>query len=609
MTDSNSLPDILDRHGVGRGARALDIGGPAYKGEESTRYLTDRLDRPVDVIALKAEQAAVMAEEFGEGIRILANEYAAEEEAYDVVVVSPLLGKLADVLADAAWRGERLLKPGGLFITFGIDPSALGAEGYKQPDAAVIDAYRPGFVGEDGVTSVLPPALDELFELLEAPPRKPGVRSYLTWMVLRRRPVLFPTAARIDVTGGLTRDASGEGLDVLLTGDFDTVLVTPGLPETDPRALRTAETLRALGRKILCVRDDETMRVEQSPSGFTVVGFADPRPELERRLRVLGVQPDEGQLDALHNSIRAGRLSRLIGTLARPGFVVHSEGAVALAAVGDGMSRLKVEHPGKAKQVRWVHDIRRFRQALAQATRLNRPDTVTCASDAVGRAVAQAAPATSPITVWDTPRLADRFVHRGKTLRQKTEIKGDIVVHEGVVDERIMTVLDALPGLPKVHLVLLGAAPGGIVKRLKIKAAVLGVSDRLHVTPAPTEDRLVGYIADADVGLALPDAGSDATARIFTHALAGLPTLVVGEADSAGVLAEWGVGEQADADAPGAVRAALDRILGQRAPYVAAIGRRPDLLLRFCWEVQASVLAQIYNGLEPTKRNPAKSLA
>lgn len=609
MTDTNSLPGILERYGVGTDARALDIGGAAYKGDESTWHLTARLDRPVDVIAHKPEQADAMADAFGERIRILANEDAADEEAYDLVVVSPVLGRLVEVLSDAAWRGERLLKPGGLFITFGIDPAALGAEGYKQPDSAVTEAYRADFVGEDGATTILPPALDEAFELLESGPRKPGVRSYLTWMVMRRRPALFPTGASPGVTAGLTRDAGAGELDVVLTGDFDTVLVTPGLPEADPRALRTADTLRRLGRKILCVRDGETLQVSQSPAGFTVVEFADPRPELDRRLRVLGARPDDDRLVALHNSIRAGRLSRLFGTLSRPGFVVHSEGVVALAAVGDGLARLKIENPGKARHVRWVHDIRRFRQALSHADRLTEPTVVTAVSEAVGHAIAEAAGIPAPTTVWDTPRLADRFAHRGKTLRQKLDIKGKILVYAGVADARLVPVLEAVAAYPDTHLVLLRGAPGGLLRTLRVKAAVLGVQDRLHVAPAPTEERMIGHIADADVGLALPEEGSDATARIFTHALAGLPSLVVGAATAASVLENWPVGEHAAPDDAAAVKDALVRILADRERYVAAIGRRPDLQLQLSWEVQAAVLGEIYSTLGPDGRGSVNATA
>lgn len=603
MTATNALPAILDRHGVGRGALALDIGGPSYRGEESTRFLTDRLDQPVDVVAYKAEQAEAMAGDFGDRVRLLENEDAAEEGAYDLVVVSPVLGKLAEALSDAAWRGERLLKPGGLFITFGIDPAALGADGSKQPDAAVVDAYRAAFIGEDGRSTVLPPALDAVFELLEASPRKPGVRSYLNWLVLRRRPGLSAAAAGIDVTGGLARDVGGDGLDVVLTADFDTLLVTAGLPATDARVLRTGATLVALGRKVLCVRDGEILQVSRSPAGFTEVCFADPRSELNRRLRILGARPDPQRLEALHGSVRAGRLARLMGTLAHPGFVVHSEGGLALAAVAEGLARLGAENTGRARQVRWIHDIRRRAEALARADRLTLPDRLTCASDAIGGGVAKVIGGARPVTVWDTPRLADRFAHRGKTFRQKAEIEGEIVIHIGAVDARMTAVLEALPGLPTAHLVLLAPTPLRIGEALKARAAELGVSDRLHVAPAPAEDRLVGYIADADLGLALPEDGSDATARVFTHVLAGLPTLVIGEAQAAAVLEDWPVGEQAPPGDTEAMQAAIGRMLGGRGRYVAAMGRRPDLLLQLSSEVQATALAEIYADLWPPPRS------
>lgn len=597
MTDSNSLPGILDRCGVRRGGRALDIGGAAYKGEESIRYLTDRFDCPVDVVANKADQVAAIVDEFGQQVRMLETEYAADEGAYDVVVISPLLGKLAEVLSDAGWRGERLLKPGGLLITFGIDPAALGAEGYKQPDAEVLDAYRAGFLLQDGKTTVLPPALDHVFELLESTPRKPGVRSYLNWLVLRRRPVLFPVAGRIDVTAGLAQVASDEDLDLIRIGDFDTLLMTASLPAHDARTRRIVETLRLLGRQILCVRDGEAFRISPSPSGFMVVDFADPRPELDRRLRSLGVQPAAGQVERLHDSVRAGRLARLVETLARPGFTIHSEGSVALAAIGAAVARLKAENPGKARHVRWIHDIRWHNRARPECDQLRLPDVVTSANDALNLAVSKACASDKLVTVWDTPRLSDRFTFKGRTLRQRSEIRDVMLICVGAIDSRLSAVLQCLPQLPAVSLVLLGPSPANVVKLLKAQAAELGIEGRLHVAPAPAEDHMLGYIADADAGLVLPDQGADATAQVFTHALAGLPTLVIGEASAATVLAEWPVGVVATEYDTASVLAALGRLLADRTRFVAAIGRRPDMLLKLSWEVQASVLAEIHSQL------------
>jgi hypothetical protein len=597
VTDSNSLPGILDRYGVRPDGRALDVGGAAYRGEESVRFLTERFDSPVDVVTRKADQVAAIVEAFGRQVRILETEYAAEEGVYDVVVVSPLLGKLTGVLSDAAWRGERLLRPGGLFITFGIDPAALGAEGYKQPDAEVLDAYRAEFIAQDGKTAVLPPSLDQVFELLESTPRKPGVRSYLNWLVLRRRPVLFQTARPIDVTAGLTRAVNGRDVDVVRSGDFDTLLVMPSLPGDDARARRTAEALVGLGRKILWTRDYETSRVSRAPSGFTRVDFGDPRPELDRRLRSLGVQPEAGQLERLHDSVRAGRLAGLLEMVARPGFVVHSEGSVALAAVGGARSRFNVENPGKARHIRWIHDVRRHSAAALQCDQLRLPDVLTSPNDAVGLAVAKACATDPVVTILDTPRLSDRFAYKGRSLRQRYEIDGVVLICTGAVDSRLSAVLQCLTELPAVSLILLGPSPSNVVKALKAQAAELGVDDRFHVAPAQPEDRLVGYIADADVGVALPDQEADATSQVFTHALAGLPTLVIGPATSASVLAEWHVGELATEHDAASVRAALGRLVGERPRYVAAIGHRPDMLLKLSGEVQASILAGIYARL------------
>lgn len=602
MTDTNSLPDILARQGAGPGARALDIGGAAYFGEESTRYLCDRSGQPVDVVAPRSDLADAMLDKFGPRVRILDCEYDAEEGAYDVVVISPTLVRLTDNLRELHWRGQRLVKPGGLLITFGIDPAALGVEGYKQPEPAVLEGYRTDFLDEDGQTLRLSSNLDEVFELAEVVSRKPGVRSYLTWMVLRRRPVLFPIRAAIDVTGGLDRADRSRAPSGSQASEIDTLLVAPGLPTSDQRTRRIHDTLLTLGRKVLCVRDETDAEEGYGPEVPPQAVLTNPRRELERRLHFVGAEPDEAKLAALHVSVRAAQLTRLLEDLIQPGLVIHSAGALALAVVAEGLDRLASVNPGKRRQVRWLHDVRDHEGAADADALLAAADGLTTSGRPAAFKISGPDGPLVPTVLWDSPRLSDRFRYRGKTVRQKTEISAVIITLTGPFDGREGVIVEALQNLSDMHLVLVGSMPAGSLKALRKRAVALGVAERVHLSPAPGLEGLPGFLADADLGVVLADAGCDADAGIFVHALSGIPTVAIGTSD---LLQDWGVGEAAETADPVVVAATVRKVLEDRDRYVRAINRRPDLLLDLSWEVQASRLASLYAQLHAPIGDPA----
>lgn len=596
LSAPNALADILDRLALPAQARVLDIGGAAYKGEESTAYLTERFGSRIDVVA-RPDQAAEMTARFGKRIRLLANESEAREGAYDLVVVSPVLGKLVEALLDAGWRGARLLRPGGVIISFGMDPEVLGTGGLKQPEPAMAAAFHAAFGGRPGKPVSLPPALADFYDLLENTPRKPGFRSYLTWMVLRRR---FD-AGRGSIVEGLGEADGREAARLLRLQDIDTLMVfDPARYETS-RTGKFAETMRALGRRLLwvCVGGARN-EIAAGPGGGPLLRFPDAAPELDRRLRLIGLTLDAGARETILRDVLAARIGQLTSHSAASGLIVVSQGEAGRRVVQTGLDRLKARHPGAAAQVRWLHDVLDPRLDAASAApppvRSRQPDAATAASTTAQRGI----PAAERLP--DVQRMADRFAYRGKSLRQKLEITGQLLIYSGIGQgANLARLAEVLTAAPDVRLASLAGRTSTEAKALRRAAQRLEADERLHLLPVMKSADIPGFIADADIGIIGVDAQGrpepDELLRLSGYLLAGVPVLAPAGGEAAALLGDWPVGLVYAGAQDGALAAAAVEALARRAELASAIARRPDLMLSLAWDTQAARLRDILGRL------------
>jgi glycosyltransferase involved in cell wall biosynthesis len=621
----NSLPEILQRLRLPRDARVLDVGGPAYRGEETTRYLVEAFDSPIDVVAYKPEQREGMAG-FGKAIRLLDSEVSIEPGTCDLVIISPILARVIETITDATWRATRLLKPGGYLVCFGIESDVIGREGYRQPDpdqAAEFDRLFPRVGhGRRG----LPESLAGAFEFVESPIRKPNVQSYLTWFVLRRTagavpeplqtPLISGTAAGF-VTAGLLDDGLDAAVESILERDFDTVMVVDNPVVTDARVMKTAETVSSLGRKLLCIglNREPVLEVVESAGGVPVIQFANPRVEIDRRLRAVGAPMETSLRYELRMAVFAEHLVRVFDRVAKPGLILHSHDFQPFYAAGAALEMLD---PAKARMIGWVHDIHEFisdygiidpgLQALGarwEARYIRKADALTAVSDEICAALAGLYGVPAPVSIYNTQRLADRYRHRGKTIREKLELtRGEpILVHSGSVREGrgVDHVLRCLPQLPSAHLALLTGSRTDYVKGLQHEARRLGVSDRLHLLAPIAYERVPGFIADATVGLIPADLYGNADVglpnKFSDYVMAGLPIVSSATAAMAALMREWPVGVTFKPGDGAALLAALREVLANPGRHAAEIGRRPDLMVHYSWEAQAVKLKGVYDRL------------
>lgn len=620
MSKLNSLPDLLGQARVGREARALDIHS---EDAASIGHLVAAVDGVVDVVAREGRAASIAAQ-FGERVRFIDSEYAADPQAYDVVVVSPTLGKLMEGLRDIAWRAPRLLRDGGVWITFGIDPRALGAEDYSQPSPAAVEQFRADFgVAADKMITQLPAVLRGRFELAAWAPRKPIYRSYVSWMAFRM------PADRQPARRGRTRVFTDERAHSLIPDLPDDETVTSGIrlavghaPDTlmvvdnavlrDARVVKTAETVRDLGRSVLLVGIAEGGTVTETATrgGVPVLLFPSPRVELERRLRLVGGPLDQGVRRELRMAAFSRWLAALVGRIEAPGLSIHSHDFQSIYAVGAAIEAV-------GRDIPWIHDAHEFvadyqlvdPEAQAIGARWERhyikqPLALTCVTEEQAAGMTAEYGVEVAAVIYNTQRLTARHKYRGRTLRQRLALTDEfLLVHSGSVREGrgIEHLVRVLPDFPRVHLALLTASRGVFVNSVLNEAKALGVRDRIHMCALLPFDEVAGFIADADAGVIPMDSYGNAELslpnKVFDYLLAGLPVLSSSTGALKRLFGEWPVGPMFAPGDEASLRAALTDLIAHRERYVSAINARPDLLVKHGWEAQAVKLQQIYDRL------------
>ncbi|MBX7250078.1 MAG: hypothetical protein K1X35_13665 [Caulobacteraceae bacterium] len=582
MPATNTLPEILQRLGLDPAARVLDVGGAAFAGEESTAALVEAFTGRIDVVVPKAEQRAPMTAAFGKRVRLLPGEAEARTRAYDLVVVSPTLGRIAETLADAAWRYGPLLKPDGVLITFGLDPAAIGAEAYRQPEPGVLEAFR-ALTGR-GEALRLAPGLADAWSLVENTPRKPGVRSYLSWLVLRRTP------APVTRVSGLAEAADAEAARLLLTHDFDTVVVAP--EQVSPGARRWSRIVEALfqhGRRLLWIDTGAALRLEATGPGLRLT-FPSGGEEIDRRIKILGETLDAASRLDLERQALADRIARIAGVTAGPGIGFVSFGAAAGAVVQAALNALSARRPDRARQARWLHDDGVDGEAPAGAPR---PDARIGSSPGEGREA-----------IRDVQALGDRYAWRGANLREKLAVAGPLAVYSGSgAGLDLAAFSEVLAADEALELAVLGGRSGEEVKDLNRKLRRLRTSHRLTLLPIIAPADAPGFVAGASVGLIATDPSgapeADEVARFSDYLTAGMPVVAPAGGQVAAVLADWPVGTIYRADQEGDLARAVRDVLADREGFAAAIARRPDLQLLYAWETQAGTLSQILRRLWP----------
>jgi glycosyltransferase involved in cell wall biosynthesis len=193
-------------------------------------------------------------------------------------------------------------------------------------------------------------------------------------------------------------------------------------------------------------------------------------------------------------------------------------------------------------------------------------------------------------------------------LRDSLGVDGvPLLLHQGaVVDgrgcETLVLAVAALDGSAcDAHLVFLGAGDDAYARGLRGLADDSGLADRVHFLPPVPLDELLGYTADADVGVSLlePTCANHSLAlpnKVFEYVAAGLPIVVSALPEVESIVRRYDIGWTVDPTDAQDVSDGLAAALGARSDAELR-GRVAAAARELNWRREQTVLIAVYEDL------------
>jgi len=245
---------------------------------------------------------------------------------------------------------------------------------------------------------------------------------------------------------------------------------------------------------------------------------------------------------------------------------------------------------------------------LEQAA-LEHVDAVITSSEAMAEQLAKNWGWTAPpAVVMNLPRQAalDQLGQR-EGLRRDIGLPSDVplLVYSGKVrPERNLTALvDAIKPMPDVHLALvcLPSTEYQLAQRLRTYCESVRLAERVHLVNPVPPDQLVGFLAEADMGLFAPTLGEaenelSLPGVVLDYLAAGLPVAVSELANLSRFVAKHGVGQCFCPKTTQSVTDGIEAGLSNSEVLRAAV-----IELRaqawFSWEAQSAKLGEVLAGV------------
>ncbi|MBV9860514.1 MAG: glycosyltransferase family 4 protein [Alphaproteobacteria bacterium] len=592
----NTLGLILAALEMPAGGRALDIGGAAYQGKESTRFLLDHFDQ-VHVLRPSGRDLRVFEREFR---RVLLIDRLPEPGTppYQLVAMLPNAANLLADLRDLVERRDHLIAPGGFVVAHGILPERLDDSSYLQPPAGVAQEFADSFAFAEGAATRLPEYLSG-YRFIGYVARKTATRSYLAWYVLQK---LAKSAAR--TPGAIEQQSACASLG----GARKRVLMLV-LNEVahDSRVLKCARFVKDRGDDITVfgVSKDraQTRPFATRIDGVAVTLFPHPRfllrtakipsynwyVTLQHLIATVWAHVEKLDPHIIHthdfNMLKIGQEFVLrLRRNGRPVYWIHDfhEYVAGLTSIDDEIRRLGLRHQDEAI---WMPDARltvspHLSRALAHDYGLRRGPTV----------------------LLNTNSLRHFDPNFRPTIREALGLSNEVplAVYSGGVSRPrgVHTLVEALPLVSDLHVALLTNNADAYVDSLKAAAAAAGTGERLHLVPYVAPQDVPSFLRDATIGVHpmvhFPNAEVALPNKLFDYCLARLPVIVSDCRAMAEFVSEWGIGEVFRAESREDLAAALGRVIAERGRYVERITATEGFLSRFSWEAQCGVLEAIY---------------
>ncbi|MEE9167521.1 MAG: glycosyltransferase [Candidatus Neomarinimicrobiota bacterium] len=177
-----------------------------------------------------------------------------------------------------------------------------------------------------------------------------------------------------------------------------------------------------------------------------------------------------------------------------------------------------------------------------------------------------------PIIVPNYPRLRNETpepVLRRRLAESGVDFRFLVLRYGSMGDDHcIPETIEAVASLPEDYIaVFCGFGSSVYVEKMKKKAEQLGVSNRVFFFLDVSYDEWFGYIASADVGLAIyRDSSvnlrylSTAGNKLFLYAMCGVPAIVPNSSDFRRLVTEYGLGVYADSQDPQELAKAIRKV-------------------------------------------------
>ncbi len=306
--------------------------------------------------------------------------------------------------------------------------------------------------------------------------------------------------------------------------------------------------------------------------------------------------------------------------------------------VGIG-ARLAATLSTPTRSVRWIYDAHEYlrgievpspvdvrarmrRRMLVGVEReyIRRADAVVTVSRGIAAKLAEDHRlAVRPFVILNAPVIAPQPTRSARSLRADCGVGPEVplLLYSGGMSPRrgVVTAVEALSGLPDVHLALIAREEDPDISKLTRRAIELGVIDRLHVVPYVPVDQVVPYISSATVGLIpilhLPNHELSLITKYFEYLHAALPIVTSDVREMAAHTRKLGVGEVFTAGEADSLVTAVRLVLADLGRYRAVYEGPDDPRADSSWAGQASRLDALYSevlGVRPGPARPAGDL-
>jgi glycosyltransferase involved in cell wall biosynthesis len=380
----------------------------------------------------------------------------------------------------------------------------------------------------------------------------------------------------------------------------------------DSRVLKTAQTVSKLGFQVCLygmTYEDASIPTSIQGYPFEIVLLPNPRFEMERSGKW---SPDIENIDWNEvTNVFARHLQEQLEQ--KPPEFVHTHDMVGLAVGG------KLYQWPEKRPFSWIHDIHEYVRKgtfMPESTRsffsrieeefIHCPDVLTSVSPALNEILQDfySLP-RKPALVLNTPRCSDFDPYYPKDVRTALGIRQDVplLVYIGNVKaERGMEILvEALPILPEIHVAIVTNSSGSYVWELMSTARKMEVAKRIHFHPYVPFCNVTSFLRTATVGihpmLRHPDAELALPNKIFEYMHAGLPSVVSDNHAMKEFVNQHDCGLAFEASKARSLAEAVTHVLERLRSEPSWRQSIQALSQQYCWEVQESVIAGIYDGL------------